>query len=163
MFLRYFLDVPLPYDDARAALLDAPDRWVPGLVRAAEDHAQRLLIEVGFDLRGARVSRQVEIAIGMPLHSNGKTTLPLTWRSAGLESLFPRFDADLEVAPLGPGRVQLALTGRYEPPLGPVGRLADRALLHRVAEATVKDFVERVASALTSAADPRDRPETVGS
>jgi len=152
MFLRYFLDVPLAYEEARSALLYEPGRWVPRLVREAEDQAERLLIEVGFDVRAMRVSRQVEIAIGEPLHANGKTTLPVTWRSTSHESLFPRFDADIEVAPLGPGRVQLALSGRYEPPLGPVGRVADRALLHRVAEATIKDFVERVAATLADSA-----------
>ena len=37
------------------------------------------------------------------------------------------------------------MSARYVPPLGAVGRAIDRALLFRVAEATIKDFLDRVA------------------
>ena len=36
------------------------------------------------------------------------------------------------------------------PPLGVVGTLIDRALLYRVAEATLKDFLDRVGDAITA-------------
>jgi hypothetical protein len=39
---------------------------------------------------------------------------------------------------------------RYVLPLGAVGRTIDRALLSRVAEATLKDFLDRVADAIVS-------------
>jgi hypothetical protein len=42
------------------------------------------------------------------------------------------------------------MSARYVPPLGAVGRTIDRALLSRVAEATVKDFLDRVADAIMS-------------
>src|SRR6266480_4923771 len=45
-------------------------------------------------------------------------------------------------------RVEIELSARYKPPFGLVGESLDRALLHRVAEATVRDFVERVAGVL---------------
>jgi hypothetical protein len=45
---------------------------------------------------------------------------------------------------VGEQRTRLAISARYRPPLGAVGRAADRVLLHRVAEATVKDFLDRV-------------------
>ena len=51
---------------------------------------------------------------------------------------------------MGPDRAQLAMSARYVPPLGAVGRTIDRALLSRVAEATVKDFLDRVADAIMS-------------
>jgi hypothetical protein len=38
-----------------------------------------------------------------------------------------------------------------------VGRAIDRALLHRVAEATIKDFLDRVGEALAEIA-PSSRP-----
>jgi hypothetical protein len=63
-------------------------------------------------------------------------------------------DGDIELGPLGPGRTQLALSARYRPPLGTLGRAVDRVLLHRVAEATVKDFLDRVADALTRPPQP---------
>lgn len=76
------------------------------------------------------------------------TSLPLTWEPIGMEGLLLRLEADLEVGPLGGGRTQLAISARYRPPLGAVGRAVDRVLLHRVAEATVKDFLDRVGAAI---------------
>ncbi len=49
---------------------------------------------------------------------------------------------------MGPGLTHLAFRGSYEPPLGAVGRFMDRALLHRVAELTVKNLVDRLAAAI---------------
>jgi hypothetical protein len=40
------------------------------------------------------------------------------------------------------------LKANYAPPLGRLGRLVDRTLLRGIAQATVKDFVERLAQAL---------------
>jgi hypothetical protein len=74
----------------------------------------------------------------------------MTWEPTGW--LLPRLDAELELAPLGRHRTQLAISGRYEPPLGTVGRTVDRLALHRIAEATIKDFLDRVATTLTAKA-----------
>jgi hypothetical protein len=38
--------------------------------------------------------------------------------------------------------------GGYDPPLAGFGRQADRLLLHRVAEASVRSFLTRVAASL---------------
>jgi hypothetical protein len=64
----------------------------------------------------------------------------------------PPLDANLELGSLGGDRTQLAISARYQPPLGVVGRAVDRVLLHRVAEATVKDFLDRVGAAITDQA-----------
>jgi hypothetical protein len=74
----------------------------------------------------------------------------MTWHATGVETLFPSLEADLEVAALGASRTQLSVSARYRPPLGPVGRVIDRALLHRVAEATIKDFLDRTGEILLS-------------
>jgi hypothetical protein len=122
---------------------------VPGLARDAEDRGERLLAEVGFALdREHRLDKRVEIEFGEPYRIPSKTLLPMAWKPAGAEQLFPAMDADLEVAPLGPSRTQLSISARYRPPMGVVGRALDRALLHRVAEATIKDFLDRVGEAL---------------
>ena len=63
-------------------------------------------------------------------------------------------DAELELASLGPQLTQLSISGRYQPPMGLVGRTIDKALLSRVAEATIKDFVDRLASALEATLTP---------
>lgn len=148
MFVRYFLELPVPAGTVEKALLDHPDAWVPGLLRAAEDRGQHLLAEVGFDVEPGRIDKQVVIRLGSVYHTPSKTLLPMTWRATGMERLFPQLDADLEVATLGPARTQLSISARYRPPMGALGRTLDRALLHRVAEATVKDFLDRVGERL---------------
>ena len=45
---------------------------------------------------------------------------------------------------------QLSMNARYVPPFRAVGRALDRAALSRVAEATLKDFLDHVATALLS-------------
>ena len=43
----------------------------------------------------------------------------------------------------------LTVAGAYRPPLGSVGKALDRALLHRVAAATIREFVAQVAARIT--------------
>ncbi len=147
MFIRYFLDLSVPFGDVEGALLHAPQEWVPGLAEDAEGRGELLLTEVGFGT-DRRVEKQIVIELGAPYRIPSKTLLPMSWRATGPQGLFPSLEADIEVAALGPNRTQLSISARYKPPLGAVGRAIDRALLHRVAEATVKDFLDRVGDAL---------------
>jgi predicted RNA-binding protein with PIN domain len=47
-----------------------------------------------------------------------------------------------------PGVCRLRFDARYVPPAGRLGASVDRAVMYRVAEATVDDFVDRVAALL---------------
>ncbi len=153
MFVRYFVELRHPTSAIEAALLSAPASLIPAIASLSDDQGQHLLAEVGFAIEGHRVSKRVEIEVGKPVQSTGRTWIPMSWRATGPSGLFPVLEGDLEVASLGPERSQLSLSARYRPPLGLVGRAVDRALLSRVAEATVKDFVERVARALLERLD----------
>jgi len=149
MFIRYYLDLQLPFEDVERALLHEPEAWVPGIALSAERGGQRLLAEVGFDVDDSRrVDKEVEIELGDPYVIPSKTMLPIAWKATSAERIFPQLEADIEIAPLGPSRTQLSISARYRPPLGAVGRALDKALLHRVAEATVKDFLDRVGERL---------------
>jgi hypothetical protein len=151
MFLRYFLDLDDPFDRVEAALLADPASWVPGMARSAEELGERLLAEVGFAVKGEhRIHREVEISFGDPFRSPTKTRLPMSWTATGAKRLFPSLEADLEVAALGAMRTQVSISARYEPPAGPLGRALDRGLLHRVAEATIRDFLDRVGGAIAT-------------
>ena len=125
-------------------MLETPGTWVPGMLGAAEERGERLLAEVGFAVDARRIDKEVEISLGEPYWLSRKTLIPLSWRATGPERLFRQLDADLEIAPLGPQRTQLSISARYRPPLGTLGRALDRAMLHRVAEATIKDLLDRV-------------------
>jgi len=147
MFARYFVELPIEPGQVEHALTRAPETWVPGLAEQANHRGDSLLAEVGFG-DDVRVARRVAIEFGQPVRAASKLVLPLRWTAAGASGLFPALEADLEVAPLGPERSQLAMSARYEPPFGPIGRAIDRTVLFRVAEATLKDFLDRVAAAL---------------
>jgi hypothetical protein len=148
MFVRYYLEVPLAFEAAESLLLRAPRAWLPGLASDANSRAELLLTEVGFGDPGRRVEKRVQVEIREPVRFPSKTVLPLHWAATGPHALFPELDADIEIAPLGSDWSQLAISARYRPPLGFVGTAIDRALLHRVAEATIKDFLDRAAVAL---------------
>ncbi|MGH2680020.1 MAG: hypothetical protein ACRDG8_05980 [Actinomycetota bacterium] len=129
------------------ALAQDPREWLPGLAEGANHRGDLLLAEVGFG-EVVRLKRTVVVELGRPVRSGPKTVFPLRWAASGAAGLFPSLDADLEIAPLRPGRTQLAMSARYVPPFGAVGRVIDRAVLSRVAEATLKDFLDRVADAI---------------
>ena len=149
MFARYFVELPLSTEQVERLLTGDPETWLPGLAGKANRRGDDLLAEVGFG-DTIRVARPVSITIGRPVQAGTKIVLPLAWVPSGGVGLFPSLDADLEIGPLGQDRTQLAMSARYSPPLKAVGRAIDRIVLFRVAEATLKDFLDGVASTLTS-------------
>jgi hypothetical protein len=128
-----------------------PESLIPSIAVVADDRGQHLLAEVGFAVDGHRVSKHVEIDVGKPVSGVGRTWIPISWRATGPTALFPVLEAELELASLGSQLTPLSLNGRYQPPLGLIGRTIDKALLSRVAEATIKDFIDRLASAIEPA------------
>jgi len=150
VFIRYYLELQLPFDEVERALLADPASWLPGMATEAGDRGERLLVEVGFEAGDdRRVDREVQIEVGEPVSVRPETTmLPVAWEAKHGARVFPQLDADIEIAALGAGHTQLSMSARYRPPLGMIGRALDKALMHRVAEATVKDFLDRVGERL---------------
>jgi hypothetical protein len=151
MFARYFVELSIGPERVERALSEDPSIWMTHLAEHANRRGDALLAEVGFG-EDIRIARAVEIEFSPVVHAGKKMILPFRWSASGPAGMFPALDADLEVAPLGSESTQLAISARYVPPLGKLGRLIDRAVLSRVAEATVKDFLDRVASAVTEIA-----------
>ena len=162
MFIRYYIELSQPVATVQQALVDSPTGWLSTMAREAQARGDGLLGEVGVGPLGARLRRQVRIRLGEPVQFPSMTSLPLTWEPVGLEGVLPRLDANLELGSLGEGRTQLAISARYRPPLGVVGRAVDRVLLHRVAEATLKDFLDRLGQAITEQAITAGVPQVVG-
>jgi hypothetical protein len=160
MFVRYYVEIPLSFESAERLLLQSPEAWLPGAAGDANARGESLLAEVGFGPPGRRVEKKVQIEIGDPVRFPSKTVLPVHWVATGAQSLFPALDADVEVAPLGPHWTQLSISARYRPPMDVVGRAIDRTLMHRVAEATMKDFLDRAADALQALVPPTPTRET---
>jgi hypothetical protein len=147
MFARYFVELAIPSADVERVLVTDPQGWLPGLAGDANHRGDVLLAEVGFG-EAIRVKREVVVELAPLVHSSSKTVFPIRWHASEHPGLFPALDADLEVTPLGPGRTQLVMSARYAPPFGPLGKAIDRAVLSKVAEATLKDFLDRLAAAI---------------
>jgi hypothetical protein len=158
MFLRYFIELPLPAQAVEQALLPSPAEWLPNLADQAGQRGQDLLAEVGIGPPNRGLRKRVRIHFGPVVRYPSRTTLAMTWQPTGAGTLFPALEAELEIGALGAQRSQLALNASYRPPLGAVGRAVDRALLHRVAEATVKDFLDQTGQAIQRLTDQQPRP-----
>jgi hypothetical protein len=81
--------------------------------------------------------------------------IPVAFAVVCSSSLFPALDADITVSPLGAHATMLTLTGVYRPPLGAVGAMLDRAILSRLATATILDFIGRLAEDIERQNQPR--------
>ncbi len=151
MFVYYFSHIAGPFEEARALFEDHPQRWLPTFLEEAFERGEALRVAVGIG-EGFRLSKDLLVSLGKFKRGDGKVSVPLDVRAEGHTSLFPHLWADLELARLGEGLTQLTLRGSYRP--GWVGEMRDRALLHRIAEAAVKDFVEQIAERLSQGTDP---------
>jgi hypothetical protein len=143
MLVQYYGIVERPFADVETHLLGLGDA-LAGPADSAYRHGEGLLVKIG----GAGVAKTVLLDLGTPLRGVGSTSVPLEWWATGTPGLFPRMEAELTVADMGGDLTQVRFQGSYQPPLGSVGRILDRAVLGRLAEASVKDFVDRVIAIL---------------
>ena len=106
-------------------------------------------------------AKEVEIVLGQPVGRSGSVIIPMDWRATSVGALFPVMTADLVVQPLGPGLVEVIFRGSYQPPLKGLGRLLDRAVLHRLAEASAKAFLDQLCRAIEDsiASDRQEDPD----
>lgn len=144
MFIYYFVHVDRSVEEA--------NRIVLGLLDGLSDAAD-IAYRQGEELRmragpgGKAVAKTVRLAIGNPIN-NGELVIPFSWEATGPTGLFPTMDAELILSGLAPRMTQITFRGSYQPPFGSLGEAIDKAVLHRVAEATVKHFVDRVGDAV---------------
>jgi hypothetical protein len=97
------------------------------------------------------LSKLVTVRFLAPLEHDGTPTLPLRWEATGpAGELFPVLDANLTAVPGGPEKTRLTMTGAYRPPLGQLGAAHDKAVLNRVAHATVHALLSRLADVLAA-------------
>lgn len=87
----------------------------------------------------------------LELASQGTMTrLALRWEATGLTGpMFPVLDANLTLTPDGDQATWVRLQGVYGPPGGYIGAGLDRAVLHRIAAATIRSFLTGIAAAIT--------------
>lgn len=140
VFLYDFFHVDRPLTAVKDALVDGEAK-LGALASRAVAEGDELRIRIGLFPSGTRVGKQVRVELGEPYERAGIITFPLRWEATGARGLFPVLHGDLELARLGPDRTHVALSARYDPPLGSIGRLLDEKLLHHVAQASARSFL----------------------
>lgn len=78
-----------------------------------------------------------------------------------MPGLFPVLDAELEFAPVGADTTQLNLWGTYDPPADGLGIRLQQMIFHRVAEATVRSFLGRLADSVRVSVASAGEPGSV--
>ena len=102
-------------------------------------------------------SKLVEVRFRDLVIHDGTAVLTLRWEATGPGGgLFPALDADITLAPAGERDTRLTLAGAYRPPLAGLGAGLDRAIMHRVATATIRSLLSRVAEAFAEPAGAAD-------
>jgi hypothetical protein len=125
--------------------------WLGAASEDAYQDGFTAVIRVGPFRDRPGASKRVRVRFLDPVHRGEAMTVGLRWEAAGLSgALFPVLDADISLTPAGSQATRLALAGAYRPPLDGVGATLDKVILHRVATATIRTLLERVADALTA-------------
>ncbi len=132
---------------AVAARLRAGGSWLVSHVEAASAEGEAIRVRVGPGGPGW-LGKIVDVHLGRPEGIDEALVIPIAWEATGPAGLFPRLEGELRLSALDPERAELALSGRYRPPLGRAGQVLDEALLSHVAGATVRAFLRRVARTL---------------
>jgi hypothetical protein len=153
MFLHDFTYVDLPAEAVRRRLLEGTGEWLGPLAVSAAEDGRALQVRIG-PVAVPALSKVARVRLGQPYQRGDVTVVPMVWEATRVPAAFPVLEADLEVASLGPGTTQLSLLGRYQPPLGEIGERLDRLLLHRVAEASIRAFLRRLAESLGTTPAP---------
>jgi hypothetical protein len=148
VFVREEVRLDLGFQVARDRLAKL-DRWF--LTASNDAYSEEIADLAGIGSRGAApgLSKLAEVRFQTLAARDGYAGLALRWEGRGLGGrLFPVLDADLTLTSAGENATVLTLAGAYRPPLGSLGAELDRLVLHRVAEATIRNFLRRVATAL---------------
>jgi len=99
------------------------------------------------------MSKLVRVSLLDPVPHDDSVLVPLRWEATGLMGrLFPVLDANLMLGEDDQGRGILRIVGVYRPPLGGLGEELDQIVLRRVASATIRSLLRRIAALLTDRA-----------
>ena len=141
MHVQHSVHVERDAKDCAAALKDGPRWWFPHLDGEG-------LGKVKVRLMGVKVSKKVKAELGEVVTVGDWTKVRMAWKATFPTALFPVMEGEVELSPHDKGTTRLTVSGMYEPPLGKVGAWLDEAVMHNVAQATVKQLAEDIAERL---------------
>ncbi len=150
MFTDHAVGLDMDYPVARARFLSlAHGSWLDGLSQDA--YTDGLVGEVRVGPFGSvpGMSKVVRVSLLDPVPRDDMVLVPIRWEATGpVGRLFPVLDDNLILG-----------TGSHGPPLDGLGEGLDQAVLHRVAGATLKSLLRRIAAMLAAPPDGAAGPE----
>lgn len=149
--IRVFDYVNHPYSEVKNILTSDASGVFHNATKVAALRAKTVASELHVNIAGIEVGTDINISVKSveehpkKVMSPEMTIIGLEWEASKMPNLFPFMKAELSVYPLTATETQLNLEGNYEPPLGILGSMVDAALGHRIAEASVHQFIRDVA------------------
>ena len=140
-----------------ATVRDALRRDARGIFQRATtvtaDRADSLTAQLHARIGPLDVAAEIALELGTAVDEastadGARTRLTIEWHAARHAGWFPVMRAVLSIYPLTSTETQLDLEGQYDPPAGVLGRAIDAVAGHRIAEASVQQFVREVATTL---------------
>ena len=141
VFVQHSVHIGCPIEAVRTTLAAGPREWFPRF--DGDGHA-----EVGPQVAGLGFRKKVAIEVGEAVTVGDWTEIPVTWQATFVQDLFPVMTGKVELEAVDPRITRLTVSGMYDAPLGRLGKQLDDALMHRAAEATVKELAESIAKRL---------------
>ena len=138
MHVQHSVHIARPIKPLSDALLEDPTRWFPK--------------SVGVHVAGVPVRKRVSIEFGEPVKTSTWAVIPISWKPTFGRRLLPVMNGKVDLSPVSKEETRLTVSGMYQPPLGKLGEQLDEALMHNVAEGTVKELAELIARRLDKAA-----------
>jgi hypothetical protein len=141
MYVQHSVHIDRSVEECARLLERGPRTWFPRLEGDGKS-------DVGLRVAGVSIRKGVTVALGEPENRGDWTDVPISWKATFPERLFPVLTGRLELVPVEKQVTRLTVSGMYEPPLGRLGELIDDAVMHTVAEATVRELTESIAGQL---------------
>jgi len=145
MYVQHTVHIKHPIKVVSATLLKGPSEWFPGL-------DDKNVSTIGLHVAGVPVRKKVAIEIGEATKTSTWAVRPIAWKATFPVKVFPEMTGKIELTASGKDETRLTVSGMYEPPLGKLGGQLDEALMHNVAEGTVRELAESIAERLEKAA-----------
>ncbi len=149
MLLHDYTFVPVPAELICARIAADHGEWLTELAAGAAHEGESLRLRVGPIDSLPMLSETVTLNAGESKVSGETTVVRLIWLATDPQGTLPVLKADLEVAALNSEITELTLRASYKSSLEGVDERPGRLAIHRIAEATVRSFMRRLADSLT--------------
>ncbi len=148
--IRVYDYVNQPYETVSRILSAGATDVFRNATKVAALRAKDVASELHVNFAGIEIGADVDISVKAikkrpkKIMSPPRTILKLEWEASKMPHLFPFMKAELSASPLTATETLLEFEGIYEPPFGLLGKALDAFAGHRVAEASVHQFIKDI-------------------